>query len=107
MSLLHASGNLEATVRNMYNEYWNALPGQKFSCPMLVDGSCDEVCDWELALYEAHDFSRLCFRSHDPVLVFDPSGNTVLKAEFLDHGVTTMPQQRCVSQSRETPFPLS
>ena len=66
-----------------YADYWAALPGPRFACSMLVGGSCEEVCDWTLALRSAHDFGGLRQLSHDPVLVLDPSGGSALRAEFL------------------------
>ena len=74
---------------------------------MLVDASCEEVCDFKLAVEYAHDFKGLRTLSHDPVLVLEPSGASALNAEFRFHNVITQPRQCCVLPGCNTPFPAS
>ena len=103
--LLLESPEVAPELLSAYRDHWASLPGPKFRCAMLVDGACEEPCDWSRAVECAHDFSGLRSFSHDPVLLLDPESETVLKAEFRRHAVEGVRQERCVVQGCDACFP--
>ena len=46
----------DSLIRGM-DEASDAVPGTLFSCNMLVDCSCDDVCDWQHAFGKRHTFA--------------------------------------------------
>ena len=97
-SIVHECGSLSPALLSVYHRYWSALPGPKFCCSMLVNGSCDEQCDWKRAVECVHDFTGLRKLSHDPVLLLDPELETVMRAEFRFYAAESVPQERCAVQ---------